>query len=338
MLAAPKSEPAVAVQDLSMTYRVPVRDAGFVAAARSLVHRQFRDVHAVQNLSFEIDPGQIVGFLGRNGAGKTTTMKILAGILHPTSGEVRVLGDVPWRRHNHYLRKIALIRGSQPIGDAPELTVLDSFRYQQVLYDVEETQFRQNLAELTALLDLDGILQRQVRALSLGERMRAGLALALLYRPQVLFLDEPTIGLDVSAARMIRTFIAEYSAQTGATVLLTSHSMVDVESLCPRLILVDEGTIAFDGGRDELSSTFTPTKLIRVAIADDAPDLSAYGEVLQHDENQFLLRVDRAVVPATTARLLSRFAVVDLSVEEPSLEYVMDQVYQGLRGLEDAAS
>jgi ABC-2 type transport system ATP-binding protein len=333
-----KPEPAVAVNELSMTYRVPVRDAGLLAAARSLVHRRFRDVHAVQNLTFEIAPGQIVGFLGRNGAGKTTTMKILAGILHPTSGQVRVLGEIPWRRHNHYLRKIALIRGSQPIGDAPELTVLDSFRYQQVLYEVEEPQFQQNLAELSALLDLDNLLQRQVRALSLGERMRAGLALALLYRPQVLFLDEPTIGLDVSAAKLIRTFIAEYSAQTGATVLLTSHSMVDVESLCPRLILVDDGAIAFDGGRDELSSVFAPTKLIRVVVTDDDPDLSGYGDVLQHNGNQWLLRVDRDAVPATTAQLLSRFAVADLSVQEPSLEDVMDQAYQGLRGIQEAAS
>ncbi|MEU0091888.1 ATP-binding cassette domain-containing protein [Kribbella sp. NPDC006257] len=338
MVIPSNSAPAVAVDQLSMTYRVPVRDAGLLAATRSLLHRRFRDVHAVQDLSFEIAPGQIVGFLGRNGAGKTTTMKILAGILHPTSGQVRVLGEVPWRRHNHYLRKIALIRGSQPIGDAPELTVLDSFRYQQVLYDIEESQFRQNLAELNALLDLEDILQRQLRALSLGQRMRAGLALALLYRPTVLFLDEPTIGLDVSAARLIRTFIADYSAQTGATVLLTSHSMVDVESLCPRLILIDDGAIAFDGGRDELSSAFAPTKLIRVDVTDDDPDLSAYGEILQRDGNRWLLRVDRDDVPATTARLLARFAIADLSVEEPSLENVMDQVYQGLRGIEAAAS
>jgi ABC-2 type transport system ATP-binding protein len=322
---------AVAVDELSMTYRVPVRDTGLAAAARALVRRQYRDVHAVQNVSFQIATGQVVGFLGRNGAGKTTTMKILAGILHPTSGRVRVLGEVPWRRHNHYLRKIALIRGSQPIGDAPELTVLDSFRYQQVLYDIAEPQFKRNLAELSALLDLDGILQRQVRALSLGERMRAGLALALVYRPEILFLDEPTIGLDISAAKVIRTFIAEYSAQTGATVLLTSHSMADVESLCPRLILVDDGAIAFDGRRDELSAIFAPAKLIRVAVLDDDPDLPRYGDVLQRDGNQWLLRVDRDAVPATTARILSRFAVADLSVEEPSLENVMDQAYQRLR-------
>jgi ABC-type uncharacterized transport system ATPase subunit len=323
--------PAVAVDDLSMTYRVPVRDTGLAAAARALVRRHYRDVHAVRNLSFHVATGQVVGFLGRNGAGKTTTLKILAGILHPTSGRVRVLGETPWRRHNHHLRQIALIRGSQPIGDAPELTVLDSFRYQQVLYDIADDRFKHNLAELSALLDLDPILHRQVRALSLGERMRAGLALALIYRPKVLFLDEPTIGLDVSAAKTIRTFIADYSARTGATVLLTSHSMADVESLCPRLILVDDGVIAFDGRRDELSSVFAPAKLIRVTVTDDDPDLTPYGDVQQRDRGQWLLRVDRDAVPATMARILSRFAVADLSVEEPSLENVMDQAYQRLR-------
>jgi ABC-2 type transport system ATP-binding protein len=328
----------VVVDELSMTYRVPVRDSGLLAAARALVRRQYRDVHAVRDLTFRIPAGQVVGFLGRNGAGKTTTMKILAGILHPTSGRVRVLGEIPWRRHNHYLREIAFIRGSQPIGDAPELTVLDSFRYQQVLYDIADDRYKHNLAELSELLDLDGILQRQVRALSLGERMRAGLALALVYRPKVLFLDEPTIGLDVSAAKTIRTFIAEYSARTGATVLLTSHAMADVESLCPRLILIDDGALAFDGGRDELSSVFAPTKLIRVAVTDDDPDLTPYGDVLQRDGNQWLLRVGRDAVPSTTARLLSRFAVADLSVEEPSLENVMDQAYQRLRRTKDIAS
>lgn len=166
--------------------------------------------------------------------------------------------------------------------------------------------------------------------------MRAGLALALVYRPRILFLDEPTIGLDISAAKVVRTFVAEYSARTGATVLLTSHSMADVESLCPRLILIDEGSIAFDGRRDELSSVFAPTKLVRVTVTDDDPDLALHGDVLQRNGNQWLLRVDREAVPATTARILSRFAVADLSVEEPSLENVMDQAYRHLRSAKDA--
>jgi ABC-2 type transport system ATP-binding protein len=330
MVNSSEARPAVVVDGLSMTYRVPVREAGLAAAARSLIRRTYRDVHAVQELSFAIPAGQIVGFLGRNGAGKTTTMKILAGILHPTGGEVRVLGEVPWRRQRQYLQRIALIRGSQPLTGAPELTVMDSFRYQQVLYEIDEHAFVRQLAELQDLLELDNLLQRQIRALSLGERMRAGLALALLYRPTVLFLDEPTIGLDVSAAKIIRTFIGEYSAQTGATVLLTSHAMADVESLCPRLILIDDGVMAFDGRRDELSEIFAPTKLLRVVITDDDPDLSPYGDVLEHEGDRWLLRVDRAAVPGTTARLLARFEIADLAVEEPSLENVMDQAYRGL--------
>lgn len=314
-----------------MTYRVPVRDAGLGAALRSLVRRRYRDVHAVRDVSFDIPAGQIVGFLGPNGAGKTTTMKMLSGVLHPTGGTVDVLGFRPWDRQNAYLRQIALIRGSQPIGGAPELTVMDSFRYQQVLYEVDEPDFRRNLGELRELLELEKLLQRQVRALSLGERMRAGLALALLYRPAVLFLDEPTVGLDVTAARLVRRFIADYSARTGATVLLTSHYMADVESLCPRLILIDGGAIAYDGRRDELSVAIAPSKLLRVDIADPSADLSGFGEVLDRNGDQWLLRVDRKAVPQTTAQLLSRFIVADLSVEEPSLENVMDQAYQGLR-------
>ncbi|HVX42564.1 MAG TPA: ATP-binding cassette domain-containing protein [Mycobacteriales bacterium] len=324
-------ENALRVENLSMTYRVPVRDAGLAAAARSLLHRRYREVRAVSDATFCIPAGQIVGFLGPNGAGKTTTMKILSGVLHPTGGTVDVLGFRPWDRQNAYLRQIALIRGSQPIGGAPELTVMDSFRYQQVLYEVDESEFRRNVGELRELLELENLLQRQVRALSLGERMRAGLALALLYRPAVLFLDEPTIGLDVTAARLVRRFIADYSTQTGATVLLTSHYMADVESLCPRLILIDGGTIAYDGRRDELSAAIAPSKLLRVDIPDPSADLSEFGDVLERNGDQWLLRVERSAIPATTAQLLSRFTVADLSVEEPSLENVMDQAYRSLR-------
>lgn len=319
---------AISVANLSMTYRVPVRDAGLAAAARSLVRRRYRSVRAVEDVSFTIPPGQIVGFLGRNGAGKTTTMKILAGVLHPSAGTVAVLGYTPWQRQDAYLKRIALIRGSQPIGGAPELTVLDSFRYQQVLYDVAEPDFRRNLTELCELLALDDLLQRQIRALSLGERMRAGLALALVYRPAVLFLDEPTIGLDVSAARVTRQFIARYSEQTGATVLLTSHYMADVESLCPRLILIDNGQITYDGRREDLSAAIAPTKLVRITIAEENADLSGYGDVLEHDGDRWLLRVHRIDAPRVTGQLLAQFTVADLSVEEPSLENVMDEAYR----------
>jgi len=323
----------VEVTDLNMTYRVPVRDAGLGAALKSIVRRRYREVHAVRDVSFELAPGEVVGFIGPNGAGKTTTMKILSGILHPTSGEVRVLGHVPWRRRTEYLKRIALIRGSQPIGGPVELTVLDALRYQQLLYEVPEADFRANLAELTELLELDHLLQRQVRALSLGERMRAGLALALLYRPEVLFLDEPTLGLDVTAASTMRRFVAEYAARTGATVLLTSHYMADVQSLCPRLILIDHGRVRHDGPLGELSAKVSPYKLLRSGAPDsDEQAFADAGEPVASGDGTWVLRVRREDVPRTTARLLAELAVADLAVEEPPLENVIDQIYrEGVR-------
>lgn len=247
-----------------MTYRAPVREAGLRAALRSAVKREYREIEAVAEVSFDLHAGEVVGFIGPNGAGKTTTMKILSGILHPTVGEARVLGFVPWRRQHDYLKKIALARGSQPIGGPAELTVMDSLRYQQLLYEVSHADFRANVAELVGMLDLESLLDRQVRALSLGERMRAGLATTLVYRPKVLFLDEPTLGLDVSAAAALRRFVADYVVRTGATVLLTSHYMADVASLCRRVILIDRSRVRYDGDLNSLATPLSPYKLIKL--------------------------------------------------------------------------
>ncbi len=320
---------AISVRDLSMTYRAPVREGGLRAAVASLVRRRYREIRAVREISFEVGPGEVVGFIGPNGAGKTTTLKMLSGILHPTDGEARVLGFVPWRREREYLRRIAMIRGSQPIGGPPELTVMDSLRFQQLIYEVQDEEFKRNLSELDEMLDLGSLLERQIRALSLGERMRSGLALALVYRPRVLFLDEPTIGLDVSAVQMIRSFVATYSRETEATVLLTSHYMADVETLCRRIVLIDHGCIAYDGDLMGLSATLSPYKLVRVAVSDGAcGDWSRYGEVVESEPGRVSLRVGRQDVPAVTARVLAELSVVDLAVEEPPLESVMDRVYR----------
>ncbi|MEU4194617.1 ATP-binding cassette domain-containing protein [Kribbella sp. NPDC026611] len=240
---------AVLVDDLSMSYKAPVRDGGLRAALKSLVRREYREVRAVDHVSFAIDPGEVTGFIGPNGAGKTTTMKILSGILHPTSGHVRVLDSTPWQRHRTFLRRIAFVRGSQPVGGSQELTVMDSLEYQRLLYDVPRPDFRRTLGQLETLLGLDRLKDRQLRALSLGEKMRVGLALAFVYRPEMLFLDEPTIGLDVDAASQIRAFVAEYVDRTGATVLLTSHNLEDIASLCPRVIRIDQGQVQYDGPR-----------------------------------------------------------------------------------------
>jgi ABC-2 type transport system ATP-binding protein len=320
---------SIAVEQLSMTYRAPVRAAGLRAALRALVQPEYRAIEAVRDLSFVINAGEVVGFIGPNGAGKTTTLKLLSGILHPTRGTARVLGHLPARREYALLRRIALIRGSQPIGGPAELTVMDSLYFQQLLYEVSAADFRRNLGELVALLNLEPLLERQIRALSLGERMRAGLALALLYRPQVLFLDEPTIGLDVTAVQMMRRFITAYSQTTGATVLLTSHYMADVETLCNRIILIHKGRLAYDGALAALATTISPYKLVNLVVSDTEPrDWGQFGEVVALEGSTVALRVLRSAVPMVTARLLAEVPVVDLAVENPPLEHVIDRVYR----------
>ncbi|MEU3982447.1 ATP-binding cassette domain-containing protein [Streptomyces sp. NPDC026672] len=320
---------AVVVDGLSMTYRAPVREAGLTAAFRSLVHRRFREVQAVRDLSFEIPRGEVVGLLGPNGAGKTTAMKLMSGLLHPTAGSVDVLGFTPWQRRTPFLKQIALVRGSQPTGGAQELTVLDSLQYQRILYDITDADYHTGLGELAELLGLGPLLHRQLRALSLGEKMRVGLALSLLYRPKVLFLDEPTLGLDVSAAAAIRRFLAAYADQSGATVVLTSHYMADVESLCRRLILVDHGRVQYDGPLKRLSEQLSPYKLLRIsapaAVKEDFEDVA---EMVTTSGVSWELRVPRDDVARVTAHLLTSLDVIDLAVEEPSLESVLDRAYR----------
>jgi ABC-2 type transport system ATP-binding protein len=319
----------ITAQELTISYRVPVREDGLKAAFASLLKREYREVRAAQNISFELEAGEVVGFIGPNGAGKTSTLKILSGILHPSSGEATVLGFTPWRRERRFLKDIAMIRGSQPIGGPGELTVLDALRFQQLIYEVSIESFKKNLAELTELLKLEPLLNRQVRALSLGERMRASLALALIYHPRILFLDEPTIGLDVSGVSNMRRFIRDYCNQTRATALLTSHYMADVESLCKRIVLIDKGTIRYDGQLSNFATTLAPYKLLKIAINNqEQPDWQTYGEVIEVKENRATLRLHREQTLAITARLLAERSVIDLSVEDPPLENLIDKVYR----------
>ncbi|WP_433019554.1 ABC transporter ATP-binding protein [Kribbella sp. CA-294648] len=319
----------VQVEDLSMTYRAPIRGSGWKETLGSVFHRQYREVPAVQNASFALSAGEIVGFIGPNGAGKTTTMKILSGLLHATSGQVQVLGHTPWQRRSGFLRRIAFIRGSQPVGGSQELTVLDTLRYQALLYEIPAAEYRRNLDELTELLDLGDLLQRQLRALSLGEKMRAGLALSLLYRPEVMFLDEPTLGLDVTGATAMRRFVAQYAEQTAATVLLTSHYMADVASLCPRLVLIDKGKVQYDGKLDALAAKLSPYKLLRLTAPNaDEQRLRQAGELVEASNGTWVLRVPRDAVARVTAELLTDLDVVDLSVEEAPLDLVIDRAYR----------
>ena len=321
---------ALSVDQLSMTYRVPVRESGLRAAMRSFVRPAYREVQAVRDVSFTIEAGELVGFIGPNGAGKTTTLKLLSGVLHPTGGVARVLGFTPHKREARYLRQIAMIRGSRPLAVAGELTVLDALRFQQLVYDVSERDFKRNLDELIAMLDLATLLDRQVRALSLGERMRCGLAWSLIYRPRVLFLDEPTLGLDMSAIGLMRRFIADYNRETRATILLTSHYMADVEQLCKRVLLINHGQLVFDDSLSKLTAHATSAKILKVSLGEASlvPDWREYGEVVSQAEDGVSLSVPREHLPAVTARLLAQLPVADISIAEPPLEGVIDRVYR----------
>jgi ABC-2 type transport system ATP-binding protein len=319
----------IAVCDLTKVYRVHERDAGLAAALRSLVKRKYRDIRAVGGVSFEVAAGEIIGFLGPNGAGKTTTLKMLSGLLYPTSGEARVLGCIPWRREKEYLRRISMVMGnrSQLIWDIP---AIDSFLVNQAIYHIPEAQFRQTVAELTELLELGALLNKQVRSLSLGERMKCELAASLLHRPSVLFLDEPTIGVDVTMQTRIRQFIGEYNRRHSATIILTSHYMADVTALCRRVVVIHHGRILYDGGLDELAYRMAPFKLIELDLEEEPEglDLSRFGELTRREGLKLTLRVRKAETPAITARLLAELPVRDLSVEDPPIEEVIDRVFQ----------
>ena len=318
--------PAIHISDLCKTYVVTEREAGVIAALRSLVHRRAEEVRAVDGISFDLAPGEIVGFLGPNGAGKTTTLKMLSGLLHPTSGEATVLGYVPSRRERAFLRQITLVMGqrNQLVWDIP---AIDSFELNRAIYRIPAADYRHTLAELTELLELGPLLRKPVRNLSLGERMKCEIAASLLHRPSVVFLDEPTIGLDVTMQRRIRTFIQEYNRRFGATVLLTSHYMADVEALCRRVIVIHHGKLLFDGDLAKLVEKFTAHKTIVVQLDDSSTDLSAYGEVVSSEDGQTTLRVPKSETARITGRLLADLPVIDLLVEDPPIEEVIEQVF-----------
>jgi ABC-2 type transport system ATP-binding protein len=320
------SSPAIHVADLRKTYQVPEREAGVGAAFTSLFRRKWRAVEAVAAISFDIAPGEVVGFLGPNGAGKTTTLKMLSGLLYPTSGTVQVLGHVPNKRERDYLRQMTLIMGNrqQLQWDIP---ALDSFELNRAIYRLPRTDFRRTRDELIDLMGVGDLVKKPVRNLSLGERMKVEIIGSLLHLPKVLYLDEPTIGLDVTMQRKIRTFIAEYNERHGATVMLTSHYMADVEALCKRVIVIHHGQILFDGQLSDLAERFSTYKTIGITVEDPNVDLSGYGEVRAHEGERVTLRIPKAETSRVTAQLLSQHAVLDLTIEDPPIEEVIEQVF-----------
>jgi ABC-2 type transport system ATP-binding protein len=313
----------IEVSGLSKTYRVPVRKPGLAGAVRSLFSREVKEVNAVVDVSFRIAPGERVGFLGPNGAGKTTTLKMLSGLLYPTAGRVTVGGFVPQDRHPAFLQQITLVMGQkqQLLWDLP---AEESFELNRAMYGVERADFRRTLDELVAMLRAEPLLQKPVRNLSLGERMKCELIAALVHRPSVLFLDEPTIGLDVEMQVQVRQFIAEHNRSTGATVLLTSHYMQDIAALTPRLLIIDQGRLRYDGDLAALSREVAPER--RVVVRSVVPELLPLGFVAQGAG--MVATVPAAETNALIQRTLQIAPLVELGVEVPPLEEVIARVFR----------
>jgi ABC-2 type transport system ATP-binding protein len=322
------SSPAISVRNLSRTYVVHERDLGLVAAVKSLVQRKYKQVHAVQDVSFNVAQGELIGFLGPNGAGKTTTIKMLSGLLYPTAGECTVLGHKPFSREKSLLKQISLVMGrrDQLIWDIP---ALESFEFFRLLYGVPKADYQRILNDLSDLMEIGPLLKKPVRNLSLGERMKCELVGALLHRPKVLFLDEPTLGLDVLAQQKFRDYIRQYNRRFEATIILTSHYVPDVEDLCDRVIFIDEGKLIFDGSLTGLVEQLLPYKLITVSIEGGSPrDMRAYGQEVARHNGHLTLQVAKEQTVGVTSRLVANLPVKDLVIKDPPLEDLIKHVYK----------
>lgn len=320
--------PIIEIEGLAKSYRVYQKKEGLLASLRGLFHREYRDVRAVREIDLSVSQGEFVAFLGPNGAGKTTTLKLLSGVISPTSGTARVMGYVPWKRENAYRRRFALVMGqkNQLWWDLP---AQESFRLHQQIYRIPPAQFERTRDELTDLLGVRQLLKQPVRELSLGERMKMELTAALLHSPEVLFLDEPTIGLDVVAQHKIQQFLKQYQQDRQVTILLTSHYMKDVAALCRRVVIIAHGRIEYDGSLAGIIDSFSSYKVVTLQFAQDQAlhGLDRFGQVLEAQPPRAKLRIDRGAVPRTLAAILAQHAVEDVAVEDPPLEEVIAHAF-----------
>lgn len=318
----------IAVENLSKIYPVAVKEPGIKGTLNHFFRRTYRQIKAVQNVSFYIEPGEMVGFLGANGAGKTTTLKMLTGLIYPSEGQVRVANSIPFRRQPQFLRKTSLVMGQkqQLLWDLP---ALDSLKINGAVYQIPDKIFKQRLDELAQMLSLESKLTQPVRKLSLGERMKAELLAALLHHPQVLFLDEPTLGLDVNAQVAVRKFLAEYNQRYQATILLTSHYMADITALCDRVLMIHQGQLIYDGSLNGLLERFAPCREVKVELAQPVAEieLAQYGNIVSIDGQQVNFLVPRENLTDTISRLLAQLQVQDLSVNEPPIEEIIGRLF-----------
>ncbi len=320
--------PIIQLRGLTKSYRVYQKSEGLLSSIRGLFHREYREVQAVRGIDLDVEQGEFVAFLGPNGAGKTTTLKLLSGVITPTSGAATVMGHVPWKRENAYRRRFALVMGqkNQLWWDLP---AQESFRLHQHIYRLDNTQFERTRDELVDLLSVRELLGQPVRELSLGERMKMELIAALLHSPEVLFLDEPTIGLDVVAQHNVQSFLRSYQELHRITILLTSHYMKDVAALCRRVVMIGGGRVMYDGSLSDIVDRFAGHKMVRLRFADGVvpPDLKGYGEVVEIEEPRAVIRVDRREVAKVLAAILQSHTVEDVSVDDPPLEEVIASMF-----------
>lgn len=322
-------KPIITVDGLKKSFDYYEKEAGLKSSFRNLFHRRMLTREAVKGISFSIGEGEIVGFLGPNGAGKTTTLKMLAGILFPTDGEARVLGHVPWERKKAFKMNFSIVMGqkTQLWWDLP---AIESFRLNQCIYEIPDVEFKRTLDELATLLDVQHLLTVQVRRLSLGERMKMELIASLLHKPKVMFLDEPTIGLDLLSQRKIREFIRGWNEKTKTTVILTSHYMNDIEDLCKRTILINQGTLVYDGPLSRINDRFSEKKILRLSLSEPVSEqtLSAYGEVKSLGDLEATLEIDRERMKDTAKAILDSLPVVDFTMADIPVEEGIALLYQ----------
>jgi ABC-2 type transport system ATP-binding protein len=320
--------PIIQADNLVKVYRVFQKKPGLRGAVSALFRREYKEVRAVDGVSFTIEPGEMVAFLGPNGAGKTTTLKMLSGLIFPTSGTASVLGFTPWDRDDAFRRRFALVMGqkNQLWWDLP---AADSFQLHQEIYSLPADEFEQTLGELIEMFEVKNLIRQPVRELSLGERMRMEIIAALLHRPQLLLLDEPTIGLDVVGQVTIQKCLREYNATRGVTMLLTSHYMRDVEALCRRVLVISHGHVVYDGALQGISEQFGQAKLLHLQFADGMPDgLERYGEIIKREGPVVDLRIDRTRVTETLSAILDRYPVADMSVQDPPLDQMIARIFE----------
>ena len=318
----------ISVQNLVKNYKTYKKEPGVFGAIKSLYSRNYELIPAVSDVSFEIEEGELVGFIGPNGAGKTTTLKCLSGLLYPSRGKVNVLGFDPWKREDKFLKKISLIMGqkNQLWWDLPPI---ESFLLNKEIYGIPDKQFKEALLQLSELLDIGDVLNVQVRKLSLGQRMKCELVAAILHNPRILFLDEPTIGLDVVMQKNLRDFIREFNGKYNSTVILTSHYMEDVKQLCKRVIIIDHGKLLFDGNLSDIIKKYATKKFINVLFEKDVErkEIEKFGKIHAYKPGESIIAVNREDAPSVAAEMLKQFVIEDINIEEPDIEDVIRDVF-----------